>query len=234
LAGENPAPVSTLPPNTVTDIVSGCTSNYTVQSGDTCESIAKANSITVAQFEAWNPTINPNCTNILLNATYCIAGSDSGGTTNNAGSSALAVTSALNTGTGVASTPTTSASSYATTTTVADTVTGSEAIVKVTKTVVMTSVATSATNTTSTISTTSTIISTTSTTISTATASIPANSASAGLGGSQEASSNPTLVSRIWNSSNRYLHSRRNVELYWRFEISTMRLGIVVDYSTNG
>ncbi|KAF8252101.1 LysM domain-containing protein [Wilcoxina mikolae CBS 423.85] len=37
---------------------------YTVQTNDTCTSIASAHNITVSQFKAWNPTINAGCYNI--------------------------------------------------------------------------------------------------------------------------------------------------------------------------
>jgi LysM repeat protein len=177
--------------STIPGAATGCNKWYRVQPGDTCASIANANSITTEQILAWNSKINPGCTNILLNGTYCIAGTNSGGT-NNAGTTAQA-TSALNTAIGVASTATTSPSSYATTVTSSEPVTASATeapvvIVTVYKTVNPTNSATSAPDTTS------TIISTTSSTISTSTGLSLANSASAVLGGGQESSSNSTPV----------------------------------------
>ncbi len=39
---------------------------YTVKAGDTCASIANAFAITVQQFQAFNPAINPECTNLVV------------------------------------------------------------------------------------------------------------------------------------------------------------------------
>lgn len=48
-----------------------CTT-YTVQSGDTCNSVAAARGITTQQFMSWNPSINSGCTNLLAGMDYCV------------------------------------------------------------------------------------------------------------------------------------------------------------------
>ncbi|KAF8537777.1 hypothetical protein BDD12DRAFT_780083 [Trichophaea hybrida] len=48
-----------------------CTT-YTVQSGDTCNSVAAARRITTQQFMSWNPSINSGCTNLLAGLDYCV------------------------------------------------------------------------------------------------------------------------------------------------------------------
>ncbi|CAN9150812.1 unnamed protein product [Alternaria alternata] len=46
--------------------------DYVVQSGDTCVGIAKQFSVPFHQLTAWNPTINPHCTNLLVDQNLCI------------------------------------------------------------------------------------------------------------------------------------------------------------------
>jgi len=55
-------------------ITSGCTTYYTVVSGDSCGAIESTFSISFAQFQAWNPEVNSGCTNILVGFEYCVAG----------------------------------------------------------------------------------------------------------------------------------------------------------------
>ncbi|KZV98835.1 hypothetical protein EXIGLDRAFT_273250 [Exidia glandulosa HHB12029] len=52
----------------------GCTDYYTVQPGDTCTVIEARKGITLAQFLAWNPEINSQCSNIQGGVQYCVAG----------------------------------------------------------------------------------------------------------------------------------------------------------------
>jgi LysM repeat protein len=47
-----------------------CTT-YTVQSGDTCESIANATTTTFQQLVAWNPFLDSYCTNLLAGQNIC-------------------------------------------------------------------------------------------------------------------------------------------------------------------
>lgn len=68
-------PPSNVAPGTIT---SGCTSYYTVVSGDSCSAIESKFSITLTQFTTWNPEINTQCTNIQLGLAYCVASNSSG------------------------------------------------------------------------------------------------------------------------------------------------------------
>ncbi|KZV65858.1 carbohydrate-binding module family 50 protein [Peniophora sp. CONT] len=64
-----------LPTNIATGtITTGCTTYYTIQSGDGCASIESTYSITLSEFITWNPEVNAQCTNIQLGLAYCVAG----------------------------------------------------------------------------------------------------------------------------------------------------------------
>ncbi|KAF9873538.1 hypothetical protein CkaCkLH20_08997 [Colletotrichum karsti] len=52
-------------------IVSNCKRYYQVVSGDSCDSIAQKNGITVANFRRWNTAINTGCTNLWADALVC-------------------------------------------------------------------------------------------------------------------------------------------------------------------
>ncbi|KAF8142418.1 hypothetical protein K438DRAFT_1474176, partial [Mycena galopus ATCC 62051] len=49
-----------------------CSPTYTVQSGDTCSTIAAASGLTVAQLLSYNPTINSGCTNLGIAQVLCL------------------------------------------------------------------------------------------------------------------------------------------------------------------
>jgi LysM repeat protein len=61
-------PVSTTstPTPIPTSVGSNCNAYYLVKSGDSCNAIAVANNIVLAQFYAWNPTVNNACTNLRI------------------------------------------------------------------------------------------------------------------------------------------------------------------------
>lgn len=59
----------------------GCTDYYTVQPGDTCTVIDTTKGITLAQFLAWNPEVNSQCSNIQGGVQYCVSGPASSTTT---------------------------------------------------------------------------------------------------------------------------------------------------------
>lgn len=65
----NDAPV---PTNVAANTTTECAQYYTVQSGDGCPSIETEFGITDAQFKKMNPSINAQCTNILLGVAYCV------------------------------------------------------------------------------------------------------------------------------------------------------------------
>lgn len=50
-----------------------CGKWYTVVSGDECSVISVANGLTLADFFFLNPSIDQNCTNLLLGVAYCVA-----------------------------------------------------------------------------------------------------------------------------------------------------------------
>ncbi|KAF7361010.1 hypothetical protein MSAN_01131200 [Mycena sanguinolenta] len=56
-----------------------CTQTYTVESGDTCSTIAADVGLTVSQLEALNPSINSGCTNLDVGQVLCVTGGTSGG-----------------------------------------------------------------------------------------------------------------------------------------------------------
>ncbi|KAJ3726936.1 hypothetical protein EV361DRAFT_321428 [Lentinula raphanica] len=51
-----------------------CASNYTVQQGDICQTIAAEFNITISDLEAANPSINSGCTNLAIGEVLCIPG----------------------------------------------------------------------------------------------------------------------------------------------------------------
>ena len=49
-----------------------CAKSQRVREGDTCDALAKRNGITLATFYSLNPTIDANCSNLLLGQSYCV------------------------------------------------------------------------------------------------------------------------------------------------------------------
>ncbi|KAI1164550.1 hypothetical protein F5B18DRAFT_650627 [Nemania serpens] len=60
------------PAPTKPGIAPSCNKCYKVVSGDTCQGVLNANHITLAQLRAWNPDINPDCTNLFIDFNYCV------------------------------------------------------------------------------------------------------------------------------------------------------------------
>lgn len=56
---------------TMPGIAPNCDRFYKVKSGDTCESVASSNGITIDQLRAWNTEINADCTNLWLDYYIC-------------------------------------------------------------------------------------------------------------------------------------------------------------------
>ncbi|KAK9636632.1 hypothetical protein HCH54_009921 [Aspergillus fumigatus] len=54
-------------------IVSDCTEFYKAIAGDGCYAIATAHDITLAQFIAWNPAVNSDCSGLWVDEYYCVA-----------------------------------------------------------------------------------------------------------------------------------------------------------------
>ncbi|KAL8393950.1 hypothetical protein RB595_003640 [Gaeumannomyces hyphopodioides] len=53
-------------------LAENCDKFYKVSSGDTCDAIARKNSITVAQFRSWNSLIDATCSNLWLDYYVCV------------------------------------------------------------------------------------------------------------------------------------------------------------------
>ena len=62
-------------------IVSNCNKFYQIQSGDGCWSIEQAQSISAADFQAWNPYVDANCDNLWLGYYVCVGVSGATATT---------------------------------------------------------------------------------------------------------------------------------------------------------
>ncbi|KAK2051453.1 hypothetical protein LY76DRAFT_674973 [Colletotrichum caudatum] len=60
------------PMPTQAQIVQNCNKFYFVQSGESCSSVASANSITLAQFLEWNPSAGNSCAGLWANAYACV------------------------------------------------------------------------------------------------------------------------------------------------------------------
>ncbi|GKT97704.1 lysM domain-containing protein [Colletotrichum tofieldiae] len=63
----------TTPTPTQATIVDNCNAFYFVIAGDNCEAIASKHGITVAQFQAWNPSVGVTCTGLWANAYACVS-----------------------------------------------------------------------------------------------------------------------------------------------------------------
>ncbi|PKX91504.1 uncharacterized protein P174DRAFT_462047 [Aspergillus novofumigatus IBT 16806] len=57
---------------TMPGIIDNYNSFYKISSGNQCDTIAKAHSISIAQLRSWNSEINNNCSNLWLDYYICI------------------------------------------------------------------------------------------------------------------------------------------------------------------
>ncbi|KAI3227720.1 hypothetical protein CBS147310_7445 [Penicillium roqueforti] len=60
------------PAPTQSGIVAHCLEWYVAQTNDSCTAIASAYSITLAQFNAWNPAVGENCAGLWVDEAYCV------------------------------------------------------------------------------------------------------------------------------------------------------------------
>ena len=60
------------PINAYPNATASCAQYYTVQSGDSCSSIAAAFGLTSSQLSALNPGLKADCTNLILDEAYCV------------------------------------------------------------------------------------------------------------------------------------------------------------------
>ncbi|OTA57722.1 carbohydrate-binding module family 50 protein [Hypoxylon sp. EC38] len=67
-----PPPPTGCPAPTQSGIAPNCRSCYTVVSGDTCLSITQPRGVSLANFYAWNPSVNSGCTNLQPGYNYCV------------------------------------------------------------------------------------------------------------------------------------------------------------------
>lgn len=82
--GGTSGPPPNVAPGTIT---AGCTTYYTIVSGDSCALVETKFNLTLVQFVTMNPEINSDCTNLILGEAYCVTSSNStsGGGTNPSG-----------------------------------------------------------------------------------------------------------------------------------------------------
>ncbi|KAF6829222.1 LysM domain-containing protein [Colletotrichum musicola] len=78
IIGHTPSPTTpgngiTTPTPTQATIVNNCDAFYYVVAGDNCETIASKHGITVAQFQAWNPSAGATCSGLWANAYACVS-----------------------------------------------------------------------------------------------------------------------------------------------------------------
>ncbi|KAA8896313.1 hypothetical protein FN846DRAFT_965309 [Sphaerosporella brunnea] len=66
--------VVTAPTNEASGTTDECYEYYTIQSGDYCALLENRFGITFAQFQLWNPEILNDCSNLQLDAAYCVNG----------------------------------------------------------------------------------------------------------------------------------------------------------------
>ncbi|KAF7343574.1 hypothetical protein MSAN_01977900 [Mycena sanguinolenta] len=73
----------------------GCTSTYTVVSGDTCATIEAKTGVSDSQLHAANPSINSSCTNLQIGQVLCLTGGSGGSTPPSGGVSGIGKFSTL-------------------------------------------------------------------------------------------------------------------------------------------
>jgi LysM repeat protein len=59
--------------NLAPGVTSNCSKYYTVQSGDTCNSVAQMFGTTFTQLQALNTELDSDCSNLWLGYAYCVA-----------------------------------------------------------------------------------------------------------------------------------------------------------------
>ncbi|KAJ5951266.1 uncharacterized protein N7479_009679 [Penicillium vulpinum] len=64
----------TPPAPTPTGTTSDCYTWHTIVGGDTCSLLQNVYGITFAQLQTWNPQLDEKCSNLLLDAAYCVRG----------------------------------------------------------------------------------------------------------------------------------------------------------------
>ncbi|CEJ91754.1 hypothetical protein VHEMI07446 [[Torrubiella] hemipterigena] len=71
--GGSPSSAVQTPQPIHADTASNCNRFYRADRGDSCDSIVdKYRGFTVADFQAWNPSVKPDCTGIIANDYYCV------------------------------------------------------------------------------------------------------------------------------------------------------------------
>ncbi|KAI0521261.1 hypothetical protein F5B22DRAFT_643989 [Xylaria bambusicola] len=57
-------------------LIKNCDKCYKVVEGDSCSGIIDSNTISLAELHAWNPDLNPSCTNLEIGYNYCVGVSE--------------------------------------------------------------------------------------------------------------------------------------------------------------
>lgn len=63
---------SPAPGNVATGVTDRCGQYYTIGDRDNCAAVLMKNSITETDFRLLNPGVNPDCTNLVIGAAYCV------------------------------------------------------------------------------------------------------------------------------------------------------------------
>ena len=62
----------TTPTPTQPGLVNNCKKFYKAKKGDTCDSIASAHGITVANFKKWNTGVGSTCATLYADTYHCV------------------------------------------------------------------------------------------------------------------------------------------------------------------
>ncbi|SMR60144.1 unnamed protein product [Zymoseptoria tritici ST99CH_3D1] len=63
---------ATVPPNARDNSTRNCGSWHTIVKGDTCATLSLSNSISLSDLQFLNPTLDQNCTTLVLDLAYCV------------------------------------------------------------------------------------------------------------------------------------------------------------------
>lgn len=68
--------IATAPTTTPSGTAAECYEYYIIASGDYCGKITDLYGITMVQLAYWNPSLNADCSNLLLGQAYCVNGAN--------------------------------------------------------------------------------------------------------------------------------------------------------------
>ncbi|OTB05506.1 carbohydrate-binding module family 50 protein [Hypoxylon sp. CI-4A] len=67
-----PPPTSGCPAPVLSGLAADCDACYKVVEGDSCYAVDAAHGISLADFLAWNPSVDAGCTNLQIGYNYCV------------------------------------------------------------------------------------------------------------------------------------------------------------------